>query len=837
MTSTTARRDSEQFTCRWRPLDSGWTLRISRPDPQSPVAARTATFDAAVPGCVHTDLLRAGTIPDPYLDLNENDQHWVGRSEWCYETTFDWQPDAGARTDLVCEGLDTIARVELNGRCVGKTANMHRAYRFDVGGLLRAGANTLTVVFAPIGRWAEQVRARIGERPNVYPEPFNFVRKMACNFGWDWGPTLITAGIWKPIGLQTWSVARLAAVRPTVTVEAGVGTVHLEVDIEHALGSAEDLTLAATVAGVRRTVTVPATVDRTSLELEVPDVELWWPRSHGDQPLYDLEVELTGDSDQPAIDSWSKRVGFRSVALDLSEDDIGSAFTIVVNGRPIFVRGVNWIPDDCFPTRVGRDRYAERLEQAAAANVDLVRVWGGGIYESDDFYEHCDALGIMVWQDFLFACAAYPEEEPQRAEVEAEARDAINRLMSHPSLVLWNGNNENIWGWFDWNWREPVGEQTWGAGYYFDLLPSLVDELDPSRPYWPGSPYSGSMDLHPNDDRHGNSHVWDVWNDRGYTAYRDHRPRFASEFGFQAPATFATIESSLTDRPLEPDSVAMLHHQRAGDGNHKLHRGLADHFHRPDTFDDWLFLTQLNQARALTLGIEHFRSLRPRCMGTIVWQLNDCWPVTSWSAIDGYGRLKPLWYALRRAYRPQLVTVQPRDERLVAVMLNETAVDWDVTGVARRVGLDGAVHAEVPMALSCPAGSSAVLELPADVAHSQHPDSELLVVDLPEQRAWWFFAPDKDLHYPVLDLAAAVEAVQDGYAITVTANSFVRDLSLFVDRLDPHAEVDEMLVTLLPGESHRFHVRTDSELDPRLLVRAPVLRCVNDAPVETGGGR
>jgi beta-mannosidase len=719
----------------------------------------------------------------------------------------------------VCEGLDTVATVTLNGIRLAETANMHRTYRFPIDEVLRSGPNTLTVEFAPVAAHAEAVRDTVGARPNAYDQPFQYVRKMASNFGWDWGPTLVTAGIWKRIGLHSWTGARLAVVRPHVTVQDGDGVARLDVDITH--DNDEQLTITASVGGVSSTTTVQD--GRAHLELRVPDVALWWPHTHGNQPLHDLEVELRAA--EAPLDRWQRRIGFRTVTLDTAADDAGSAFTLAVNGRPLFVRGVNWIPDDCFPSRIDRDRYAARLRQAVDAGVDLVRVWGGGIYESDEFYGLCDELGLMVWQDFLFACAAYPEEA-LRDEVEAEARDAVHRLMPHPSLVLWNGNNENIWGHADWGWQEQLGDLSWGAGFYFDLLPAVCAELDPTRPYWPGSPWSGSQELHPNDDRHGNSHLWDVWNQRGYTAYREHMPRFVSEFGYQAPATYATIAASLSERPLEPDSPGMLHHQRAGEGNAKLRRGLADHFADPVDFDDWHYLTQLNQARALTLGIEHFRSLKPHCAGTIIWQLNDCWPVTSWSAVDGYGRRKPLWYALRRAYRSRLLTVQPRSGGLAAVLIEETGVDWTATGTARRLDVHGAVLAESPIELMCPGGGATTVPLPASVAAPADPAGELLVVEIDGQRSWWFYVPDKQLRLPESAFEASVEPVDGGYAVTVTARTLLRDLALFPDRLDPCASVDEQLVTLLPGESHRFLVRSDAVLRAEQLVSKPVLRSV-----------
>ncbi len=814
-------------------LHHGWFLQAD-PGAQVPGPVAGVSIPATVPGSVHTDLLAAGLIPDPYLDDNEIELTWIGRTDWDYRTTFRWDGADESRVDLVCAGLDTVATVVLNDVEVGRTANMHRGYRFDVRSLLRTGDNVLRVRFESAYRYAEELRERLGDRPNAYPEPFNFIRKMACNFGWDWGPTLVTAGIWQEIGLHAWDVARLAQVRPLVTVVDGVGRVEVHVEVERAGDG--PLTVSAAVAGVR-TEAVLAPGQRTAvLSLTVTDPELWWPRGYGDQPRYLLDVTLRATDDAPAgvtgrpVDTWQRRIGFRSVRLDTAPDEHGSAFTVLVNDVPIFVRGVNWIPDDAFLNRVTRERYAERLGQAAQANINFLRVWGGGRYESEDFYDLADELGLLVEQDFLFACAAYPEEEPIAGEVAAEAAEQVVRLASHPSLVMWTGNNENIWGFHDWDWQEPLAGRSWGAGYYFDLLPEIVARLDPTRPYWPGSPWSGRDDLHPNDPAHGTMHIWDVWNTDDYTRYRAYVPRFVAEFGYQAPPAYATLRRALRDDPLAYDSPGMAHHQKAIDGDAKLRRGLDAHLPEPRDFDDWHYLTQLNQARAITLGVEHFRSHRPVCMGTIVWQLNDCWPVTSWSAIDGDGRRKPLWYALRRVYADRLLTIQPRDGGLALIALNDGGQPWSGQARIARLTLAGESRAEASVELDVPAYSVVTVPLSAELAGPDDPRGELLLADAGGRadRAFWFFAEDRDLDYPSAEYDASVELTPDGALVRVTAHTVLRDLVLYADRLDPAAVVDEAMITLLPGETATFTVHADTPLDPTALTTRPVLRCVND---------
>ncbi|MFD0967208.1 glycoside hydrolase family 2 protein [Plantactinospora endophytica] len=809
-------------------------------NPEVPESVASARVPATVPGCVHTDLLAAGLVPDPYLDEHELALAWIGRTDWCYETTFQWAAGGrnGERVELVCAGLDTVATVVLNDVVLGRTANMHRSYRFDVSGALRIGDNVLRVRFDSAYRYAEEQRERLGGRPNAYPTPFNFIRKMACNFGWDWGPELVTAGIWQEIGLRTWRTARLAEVRPQVTVADAEGRVTVRVEVDRADGEsdgesdgksgAEPLTVRATVAGEVAETVLAAGQRTAELAVTVADPELWWPRGYGEQPRYPLTVTLhAGDRE---LDGWQRKIGFRSVRLDTAPDEHGSAFTVVVNDLPVFVRGVNWIPDDCFPHRVTRQRYAERLRQAAEANVNFLRVWGGGRYESEDFYDLADELGLLVGQDFLFACAAYPEEEPFRSEVRAEAVEQVVRLASHPSLVLWFGNNENIWGWHDWGWQAELADRSWGAGYYFELLPAVVAEHDPSRPYWPGSPWSGRPDIHPNDPAHGSMHIWTVWNQLDYTHYRDYLPRFVAEFGWQGPAAYATLRRALPGRELAEDSAALAHRQKAGDGRLKLARGLAAHLPAPRDFDDWHYLTQLNQARAISVGVEHLRSYRPVCMGSVVWQLNDCWPVTSWAAVDGDGRRKPLWYALRRAYADRLLTIQPRQGGLALVAVNDGGAPWTGRVDVTRLTLAGEPRGKATVALSVPPYSELTWPLPADVGSSDDPRSELLVADPggTAERAFWFFAEDREAAYPPADYDATVEPAPDGVRVRVTARTILRDLVLAPDRLDPAAEVDEALVTLLPGESTTFTVRSAVALDPAALTTRPVLRYVND---------
>jgi beta-mannosidase len=793
-------------------VHTGWTVRaVGGAVPAHLVGVRVP---ATVPGCVHLDLLAAGLIPDPYLDENERLVAWIGRVDWRYETTFQWSP-ADEQVDLVALGLDTVSTVELNGTVVLRSQNMHRGYRFPVAHLLRPGDNLLSVTFTGALTALEQAELEVGSRPHVNAEPFSALRKMACDYGWDWGPSMGTVGIWRPIRLESWREARIASVRPLATVDGDVGVLRAHVDLA---GADRPMPVEVTVGGVSST----ATVDRSGVvEVRVPDVELWWPHGYGRQALYDVSVRLA------ELDSWHGRVGFRTVALDTSPDEHGTRFALSVNGVDVFARGVNWIPGDCFPSRVDRDRYADLLTLAREANANLVRVWGGGIYESDDFYDVCDELGLLVWQDFLFACAAYAEEEPLRGEVVAEAREAVTRLSPHPSLVLWNGCNENIWGYHDWGWQPELAGRSWGWGYYTEVLPAIVAELDPTRPYTPGSPYSFDPARHPNEAAHGTMHIWDVWNELDYTEYRQRRPRFAAEFGFQGPPAWATLTRAVHDEPMRPDSPGVLLHQKAEDGNGKLARGLAAHLPPPESFVDWHWATSLNQARALILGVEHFRSLTPVCMGAVVWQLNDVWPVISWSTVDGDGRCKPAWYALRRAFRDRLLTIQPRDGGLALVAVNDGPSPWREDVEVTRRDFTGTVLGSCTVPVDLPARGAMSVPLSAAVAEAGDPARELIVAGTGPDRPLWMFAEDVHADLPDPRLSARAERIGTGYRVTVMAGGFARDLTLLADRVAPDAHVDTALVTLLPGESATFVVHTAAEVEPEAFLDPLVLRSAN----------
>ncbi|MFV9424262.1 glycoside hydrolase family 2 protein [Microbacterium sp. S1037] len=812
----------------YHPLDEGWTLTLLRGDRPDAYAALDDGIPATVPGVVHTDLLAAGLMADPFPGAQEAELAWIGESDWRYRSTFSWHPTLDdARVDLVAEGLDTVATVRINDVVVLETVNQHRSYRTDLAAVLREGENSVEIDFRSPVRYAREREEVLGERPHSYAHPFNTIRKSACNFGWDWGPDFATAGIWRPLGLQEWAHVRIAAVRPVVDIVDGIPHLTAHVDLEWQGDDEEPVTVEIEVAGASARVEArpgqPVVID-----LDVPDAEPWWPRGYGEARLYDLAVRV-GDGVDEAT-RWSRAIGFRRVEVDIAPDEQGSPFSVRINGRDVYVHGANWIPDDVFVTRITPESLAASITDATDAGLNLLRVWGGGLYESDDFYDICDREGVLVWQDFLLACAAYSEDAELWDEFEAEAREAVTRLTSHPSLVIWNGGNENIWGYVDWKWRSRLNGRTWGEGYYRDLFPRIVAELAPTTFYSDGSPFSFSSYVHPNDDAHGTMHIWDVWNTRDYDGYRAYHPRFVSEFGFQGPPAFSTLESVVRDEPRSPFGREMLAHQKANEGNDKLERGLGAHLPAPGDYADWHWTMQLNQARAVSFGIEWFRSLSPLNRGWIVWQLNDCWPVVSWAAVDSHRHRKPLWYELRRVSAPRLLTIQPvLDGDGLRVTLHNDS-DEAITGRVelRREGLDGTVLASLTLDLEVAARSAWTAPIDASLAVAGDPSREVLVAESSSgERGLHYFAEDT-----ALALVDATEvharAVADGYEVTLTAQTLVKDATLLVDLVDPAARVDSGMVTLTAGERHVFRVSGPAGIDPAAFARAGVLRSAND---------
>ncbi len=616
-------------------------------------ARERASHPAIVPGCVHKDLLRVGKICDPFYGRNERELQWIEERDWIYAASFTVGDElqAHGHIDLVAEGLDTVAHVRLNGIELGRTENMFVTHRWPVKATLRRGVNRLEVEF--LSPMAYVRSHRQGHAPREINDPVGGctrIRKQQCSFGWDWGPRLATSGIWKSIYLQGWSENRLVSVR--VRQRHLRGKVRLQLEPELASPAGADVCFHAEL---RLNNAIVAEAD--DLRLEVTEPQLWWPRGQGAQPLYDLKVECRS-GDGAIIDVWSRRIGLRTIELDRRPDRWGERFQFCVNGRPIFAKGANWIPAHALTAGLTRDVYEPLLRAAADAHMNMLRVWGGGIYEDDAFYELCDELGLLVWQDFMFACTLYPGDPAFLRSVETEAEQQVRRLRHHACLALWCGNNE-IESLNEEALRTSSKSRKDYAALFDRLLPAVMAEFDGVTAYWRSSPLGSQTEGLAKDAARlsGDWHDWDVWHARQpIKAYEKSHARFASEFGMQSFSSPAVAATYCAPAEWNIFSPVMEDHQKNPSGNAIILDYVSRRYRFPNSYEGLAYLSQLNQAYCMKVAVEHWRRSQPRTMGALYWQLNDCWPVASWSSLEFGGRWKPLHHAARRFFAPILVS-------------------------------------------------------------------------------------------------------------------------------------------------------------------------------------
>jgi beta-mannosidase len=777
-------------------------------------------FPARVPGCVHTDLLELGRIPDPFLRDNELDVAWVSDAEWEYRRRFDVPGDLRSEDKLflVADGIDTLATVALNGEPLGSTDNQHRSWRWDVTDRVREGENTLEVRFTgpTTAARAEQARRPVTSvADQIAGAPY--VRKAPCQFGWDWGPKLPSVGLWRDVRLEARSTAWLADVE--------LRQVHADVGVAIRARVRAERWAAVPLEAVLRVAPPdggPPLVARRGidgegvLEVNVERPELWWPNGYGDQPLYDVLVSLEADGE--TIDARSFRLGLRTIELRQEPDEWGRSFRFVVNAVPVFAKGSNWIPPDAFVHRVS-DRKLERLiADAAATHQNMLRVWGGGLYGSDRFYDLCDRYGLLVWQDFSFSCSVYPLDEPDFLEnLRAEVEENVRRIRHRSSLALLCGNNEMEQGWESWGWakheaedelvklarRVPAlrglirtpGEETrlpdWESlkaayeRFFHRTLPDWLSELAPDVAYWPSSPSSNTPFRDANGHEQGDAHYWEVWHGRKpFTAFRSCVPRFMSEFGFQAFPTVKTVEAYTDPEDRNLTSRVMEHHQRGRHGNGLIVAQMTDHFRVPRRFADWIYLSLVLQAEGIRYGVEHWRRHVNRVGGTLYWQLDDCWPVASWSSIDYYGRWKALHYFARRFYAPVLLSVRDEPPRMALHLTNDLTKDWSGTVRWSLETLAGeALEADEQPVTAAPLSSAPIASLDfADRLDREARRGAVLVTELAhgdERRALAVhpFVPSK--HLDLVDPAVRADARCDGDRVVVRLKA--RSLARFVE--------------------------------------------------------
>lgn len=653
-------------------IDSGWSMRR---------VGDEAFSSAVVPGSVYTDMLRNGQMEDPFFKDNELKALKLMDEDYEYKAEFYCEDALLDKEHIILrfDGVDTVADLYLNGTHLDSVCNMHRIWEYEVTHLLLQKENELRVIFhSPTKYIADAYAASETHGSDDAMEGFVHLRKAHCMFGWDWGAHLPDAGLFRPVWLIGFDEARIDSVYVTQKHANGQVTLGFEVEIEdypeieNYLEENENLFY-------RVTITDPEggcfTTDDSPEEIVIEDAKLWWPNGYGEQNLYRVDVTLftnTDDGGEIELDCWSRRIGLRTMTMHIEKDQWGESFACQVNGVDIFAMGADYIPEDHLLGRVTPETTRALLEKSKWANFNSIRVWGGGYYPDDWFYDICDELGLVVWQDFMFACGVYDLTPEFEENIRAEFVDNVKRLRHHASLGLWCGNNEM---------EQFVAVDMWITKrrevrdyliMYERIIPEVLAEYDPQTFYWPSSPSSGGSFDDPQDPNRGDVHYWEVWHgNKPFTDYRNYYFRYLSEFGFQSFPSVKTIET-FTDDPADLNifSYVMEKHQRNGSANGKIMNYMQQTYRYPSSFETVLYASQLLQADGIRYGVEHFRRNRGRCMGAIYWQLNDCWPVASWSSIDYCGRLKALHYYAKRFFAPLMLSCEEQGMMSSGKVLN-----------------------------------------------------------------------------------------------------------------------------------------------------------------------
>lgn len=662
-------------------LDGTWQLTSPQyPDIKAPIS---------IPGDNHNALLQAGLIPDPYVATNEKEVQWVSQSDWVIQSSFEIdEQDLDCKSlELTLSRVDTLAEIWINEHHVLSCSNMFCQYKVDIKPYVKLGSNQIEVRFS---RADQEAQRRADKQPFFIPwavgnnqVPYmNLLRKTQCHSGWDWGINLVVCGIYDSIKIERIQDARLGQVS-TTQLWGESGSIVLEVEVEFECAERTDLLVSFAETEHRLSLVGS---DRVKVNFEVKEPELWWPAGYGEQPLYTLEVSL-GDK------HLQRKIGLRKLELNTSADEIGSAMEFRINGFPISAKGANWIPMDAMPSLESEQRYRELLQSAVDANMNMLRVWGGGQYESDVFYELCDELGLLVWQDMMFACALYPSTPEFIDDVELELVYQIRRLKEHTCIALWCGDNEVI-GALTWYDESKANRDRYVVNYdrLSRVLSSVVEKEDPSRVFWPSSPCNGDLDYGDawHDDNKGDMHFWDVWHSNAsFDAYLNIKPRFCSEFGFQSWPSFAEVKRFVPEQDWNITSPTFESHQKNGRGNSIITEMFTRYFRFPKSFEQMLYLSQVQQAIAIKTGCEYWRAMSPTCRGLLYWQLNDNWPVSSWSSIEYSGRWKQLHYHAKRFFSPTYAAFVEDGDRVQVKVINESRESGSVQCIVKHINWQG----------------------------------------------------------------------------------------------------------------------------------------------------
>lgn len=826
-------------------LSAGWTFRQ---------ADKEEWLPATVPGCVHTDLLNNGKIQDPFYRLNERDLQWIDKVNWEYKTTIDVGEDfvKHDRIALDFKGLDTYADVFLNDQPILSADNMFREWMIDVKDKLLPGLNELRIVFrSPIVEGIKKYDANgyvIPVSPNDLAEIGQvegnkmvsvYTRKAGYHFGWDWGPRLVSSGLWRPVFLTAWNEARIENLQlkqNSVSENEAKLTAIFEVDAvsdNDAIISIENDGVELAKANIKLT----QGISTYSVDFKIDNPKLWWTNGLGEAHLYNIKGKLAIGK---RFTEKSDRIGIRTLELVRDKDEKGTSFYFKLNGVPVFMKGANYIPNDVFPARVTDEMYRNVINTSKISNFNMLRVWGGGIYENEIFYDLCDENGILVWQDFMFACAMFPGDEAFLNNVKEEAIDNIKRLRNHPSIALWCGNNEILVAWHGWGWKQKeeakskeTADKIWKSysDIFLKVLPEAVAANDPDRSYWDSSPSSG-LGIPP-DLVNGDEHYWGVWwGKEPFKNYATHIARFMSEYGFQSFPELKTVKQYALPEDYDIFSEVMQSHQRSSIGNGTIEYYMLQDYKKPKDFASFLYVNHVLQAEGIKFALEGHRRAAPYCMGSLYWQINDCWPVASWSSTDYYQRWKALQYFAKKGFEPVLVSPYTAGDSLKVDIINDKLAGINAQLVVKVIDFDGNEIRKELKDVTVPANSSNTFFAvkTTEFMKGIQANKQFLVVELIENGTsisnnTLFFLPIKNVLLPTPAVKFEIAAVDGGFEISLSTDKLAKNLFMTIG--DEEGFFSDNYFDLLPGQTVK--VKLDSKMTEEKLKEVFAIQTLDTA--------
>ena len=758
---------------------------------------------ATVPGTIHTDLLNENIIIDPYYRMNELHVQWIENYQWLYRREFTVDKSIIDEESIIldAQGLDTYAKISINGKKVGHTENMFVYHQFDIKRFLTSGVNTIEILFdSPVAR-SKALQKKHGILEVALESHRVYARKAQYSFGWDWGPKLTTSGIWRPISIKASSgpILKNQFVK-TIDLTEKTATVEISMNIEN-FKFPLDISVKIEGEGYSEEIKKRVVSSHVTLRRKIDHPHLWWPNGYGSQPLYTVTSTIQ-DSDGSTSET-STTFGIRTVKLVQEKDAEGKSFVIQVNGVNIFCKGADWIPCDNFIPRIPDSTYERLVTLAQNANMNMLRVWGGGIYEQDIFYELCDKFGLLIWQDFMFACGEYPQTKWFINSVKEEAAKLVMRLRNHPSIAIWCGNNECEWLYCTQH-PDKSADDMKGSRIFREVLPNIVTQLDGSRPYWRSSPYGAGF---PNDVSNGTHHEWNVWSFwKDYKEYEKVTARFVSEFGFQAPANSTTWAEVTLPADRHPQHPVIEHHNKQVEGQERLFRFQSAHYTVGSGFEDFLYQGQLVQANALKTAVEHWRRRKFKTSGALFWQLNDCWPVSSWAVVDSSLRPKAAYYYSRRFFAPVLVSISSQENILTVWGTNDLRKTVKANLTVKVISFDGKVVFAAAQEVSLRMNSSEKLyTIPAQTFHSIEKNSHFVSVqltfhgDLISENRYYFVEP-KHMAVRVPQLTADIITAEGAYLnLSIHTDVLAKDIRIELEGCD--IDLEDNYFDLDPGSS------------------------------------